>query len=156
MSGKSYSQRKRDKLSYRDVYFRHNPGLFGCIWSCAYCHRPLLGKQNVVVDHIIPLNNPLGRNTRFNLVAACRECNSRKSDKVDTRIAEGYLFKIIESVVFFIQRIFIVAFVAIWWVVSSVCRGMLSCIQSAFRVLPLPVKLIVVCAVICVLTIRLR
>ena len=35
-NGKSYSQRKRDKMDYRREYFKHNPGIFGCIWNCAY------------------------------------------------------------------------------------------------------------------------
>ena len=43
----TYSQKKRAKLDYRAVYFSHNPGLFGCIWFCAYCKKPIVGKQNV-------------------------------------------------------------------------------------------------------------
>ena len=53
---RSYSQRKRDEFDYRREYFKHNPGIFGCVWTCAYCHRPIVGKQNVQVDHIMPLN----------------------------------------------------------------------------------------------------
>ena len=33
--GKSYSQAKRDELDYRTEYFKHNPGILGCIWRCA-------------------------------------------------------------------------------------------------------------------------
>lgn len=90
----TYSQKKRAKLDYRAVYFSHNPGLFGCIWFCAYCKKPIVGKQNVQVDHIMPLNNPLGMNRRFNLVAACPVCNNRKSDRVDYRVAQGYVNKL--------------------------------------------------------------
>ena len=97
---KSYSQRKRDKMDYRTEYFKHNPGLFGCIWFCAYCHRVILGERNVEVDHIVPLNNVLGMNKRFNLVAACQKCNRSKSDKLDGRVAVGYISKIFEVIIF--------------------------------------------------------
>ena len=114
MDGRTYSQRKRDKLDYRAEYFKHNPGLFGCIWTCAYCHRPLVGRKNVQVDHIMPLNNPLGRNARYNLVAACAVCNNRKSDKVDYRVAQGYMSKIFEMIIFTIQKMVIIAVVGVW------------------------------------------
>lgn len=116
---RSYSQRKRDELDYRREYFKHNPGIFGCVWTCAYCHRPIVGKQNVQVDHIMPLNNILGRNARYNLVAACAKCNRDKSDKVDGRVLEGYVSKLFEVVIFTIQKLIILAFVGIWFVIHK-------------------------------------
>ena len=116
---RSYSQRKRDELDYRREYFKHNPGIFGCVWTCAYCHRPIVGKQNVQVDHIMPLNNVLGRNARYNLVAACAKCNRDKSDKVDGRVLEGYVSKLFEVVIFTIQKLIILAFVGIWFVIHK-------------------------------------
>lgn len=103
---KSYSQRKRDKLDYRQEYFNHNPGLFGSIYFCAYCRRPLF-RDEVEVDHIMPLNNALGRNVRWNLVAACRRCNRAKSDTVDGRVVLGYTSKVADTAFYTVQKTFI-------------------------------------------------
>lgn len=51
----SKSKRKREAFNYRKAYFEKNPGLFGCIWFCSQCGIPMFGKDNVQVDHIIPL-----------------------------------------------------------------------------------------------------
>ena len=146
-NGLTYSQRKRAKMDYRAEYFKHNPGLFGCIWSCAYCHRPLLGAHNVDVDHIMPLNSPLGRNARFNLVAACHKCNLEKSDKVDYRVAKGYTSKIFEIIVFSIQKAVILICVAIWWVIQQVLHALLNAIKN----LPLLIKLLLVIVILIVI-----
>lgn len=122
----TYSQKKRAKLDYRAVYFSHNPGLFGCVWFCAYCKKPIVGKQNVQVDHIMPLNNPLGMNRGFNLVAACPVCNNRKSDRVDYRVAQGYVNKLFQSVIFGIQKIVIIAFVGIYVMLQQAVKAFLG------------------------------
>jgi 5-methylcytosine-specific restriction endonuclease McrA len=89
---------------YRAAYFRKSPGLLGFIWFCSQCGKPLLGKHNVQVDHIIAPSRVskkkynwkgqlksdtsiLARalNTSFNLAAACGDCNRKKSNKVWTR-----------------------------------------------------------------------
>ena len=97
-NGMSYSQRKRAKLDYRREYFKHNPGLFGNIWFCSQCGRPLVGKQNVEVDHIIPLNSIAGQNKRYNLVAICSTCNKHKSDNGGMYIVKGGIAKIFEVI----------------------------------------------------------
>lgn len=145
--GLTYSQRKRAKLNYRAEYFRHNPGLFGCIWICAYCGKPLLGMHNVVIDHIMPLNSPLGMNNRFNLVAACQKCNSEKSDKVDGRIAVGYASKVFQSVIFTIQKIFVIGFAGIWWAIQKILKALVD----AFINLPLVFKIVIVAIIILII-----
>jgi len=95
----TYSQKKREKLDYRHEYFKRNPGLFGKVYFCAYCKRPLL-RKDVQVDHIIPLNSHLGRNKAYNLVAACGPCNLAKSDKKDLRILLGYSSKAVDTVMY--------------------------------------------------------
>ena len=100
----TYSQRKREKMDYRYEYFKHNPGLFGKIYFCAYCKRPLF-RKDVQVDHIMPLNNALGRNVRYNLVAACSRCNQRKSDTVDGRVVIGYLSKATDTAMYGVQSV---------------------------------------------------
>jgi hypothetical protein len=129
-------------MDYRTEYFKHNPGLFGCVWKCAYCGKLLVGRGNVEVDHVTPLNNPLGQNARYNLVAACQRCNREKSDKFDGRVAVGYASKIFDTIVFSIQKIFVIAFVAIWnvvcWIVGLPFRmhnPLISCIAVVVYVL---------------------
>lgn len=142
---KSYSQRKRDEMNYRAEYFKHNPGILGCIWVCAYCKRPLLGKQNVQVDHIMPLNNPLGRNARYNLVAACAECNKRKSDIVDERVLQGYSAKLIEVICFSIQKVFIIAIVAMGLVAQKCYRLLVEILKKPFYHSSVQVKVAALC-----------
>ncbi len=43
---------------------------------CYYC-RAHVSPGNLTMDHLIPLVRG-GRSTRNNIVAACKECNSRK------------------------------------------------------------------------------
>lgn len=93
----------RESYRYREEYFKRNPGLFGRIWFCSQCYRPLFGKKQVVVDHIVPLARG-GRNHVSNCTAICQRCNSSKSDKVDIRVAKGKFFKFFESNVFRTQR----------------------------------------------------
>lgn len=95
-NGMTYSQKKRASYNYRSEYFKRNPGIFGNIWFCSQCGKILVGKHNVVIDHIVPLNSVAGVNRSFNTVAICQSCNSKKSDIIDYRIAKGYLAKIFE------------------------------------------------------------
>lgn len=90
------TQDYRASYDYRREYFKQNPGLFGCVWFCSQCFRPLIGKKNVVIDHIRPLNKG-GRNHVSNCTACCQKCNSAKSDIVDGRMYKGYVFKAFES-----------------------------------------------------------
>ena len=93
----------RESYDYRREYFKKNPGLFGCIWFCSQCYKPLFGRSNVYVDHIIPLAQG-GKNHVSNCTAICRSCNLKKSDKVDGRIVKGYIFRFFESNLFRTQR----------------------------------------------------
>lgn len=93
----------RQSYNYRQEYFKRNPGLFGCVWFCSQCFRPLIGKKNVVIDHIIPLSQG-GRNHVSNCTAICQKCNRAKSDKIDGRIIRGGIFKMFESTLFRGQR----------------------------------------------------
>lgn len=94
--GMTYSQKKRTSFNYRNEYFKKNPGIYGNIWFCSQCGKILIGKHNVVIDHIMPLNNVAGVNRTFNTVAICQKCNSSKSDSVDYRVVKGYLAKLFE------------------------------------------------------------
>lgn len=93
----------RESYNYRAEYFKRNPGIFGCVWFCSQCYKPLIGKKNVYIDHIVPLSQG-GLNRVSNCTAICRECNLRKSDKIDGRIIKGSMFKLLESSLFRTQR----------------------------------------------------
>lgn len=95
VSGMS-TQEYRASYNYREEYFKRNPGLFGCIWFCSQCFRPLFGKSQVVIDHIVPLNKG-GLNHVSNCTACCRKCNAEKSDIVDGRVVRGKIFKVVEQ-----------------------------------------------------------
>lgn len=90
------TQEYRASYNYRQEYFKRNPGLFGCIWFCSQCYRPLFGKDQVVIDHIRPLNKG-GINHVSNCTACCRKCNAAKSDIVDGRVLKGQIFKVFEQ-----------------------------------------------------------
>lgn len=89
-------QEYRESYPYRKEYFKRNPGLFGCVWFCSQCYRPLFGQSQVYVDHIQPLNKG-GLNHVSNCTAICRKCNLSKSDKVDSRVLKGKAFKLVEQ-----------------------------------------------------------
>ena len=71
--GMTYSQKKRASFNYRNEYFKKNPGIYGNIWFCSQCGKILIGKHNVVIDHIVPLNSIAGVNRTFNTVAICQK-----------------------------------------------------------------------------------
>lgn len=52
---------------------------------CFYCYRPL-STEDAVGDHFIPLAKG-GEHEAGNLVVACRECNSKKSDKLPSEFS---------------------------------------------------------------------
>jgi 5-methylcytosine-specific restriction endonuclease McrA len=43
---------------------------------CYYCGK-LVGRENLTMDHIVPLSRG-GRSTKGNVVPACKDCNNRK------------------------------------------------------------------------------
>ena len=131
--GKTYSQKKRNKLDYRREYFSKNPGLFGCIWFCAYCHKPILGREGVEVDHIMPLNSVLGQNASYNLVAACSRCNRKKSDTVDGRVIHGYFSKILEVIIFTLQKIIVVGVVGFFWCLQKIVSCFIKLLLVPFN-----------------------
>lgn len=49
--------------------------------ECAYCARVCDHECRGTIDHVIPRCRG-GRNTRENMVFACRQCNAAKGDKL--------------------------------------------------------------------------
>lgn len=100
----SKTQRKRLAYNYREAYFKKYPGLFGCIWFCSQCHKPLIGRKNVQVDHIWALGAG-GVNRTFNTVAICAKCNRKKSAKTGLYLIHGGISKVSEVIMFGIRDI---------------------------------------------------
>lgn len=44
---------------------------------CHYCNKEV-GRDDLTMDHIVPLSRG-GKSTKGNIVAACKECNSKKN-----------------------------------------------------------------------------
>ena len=89
---------------YRKNFFKLNPGPD---YQCRYCNRKL-HKENVVVDHVIPISqakkNKNARkllklrgidnvNDTRNLVASCKKCNQAKDDKMGIWLLKAWLGK---------------------------------------------------------------
>jgi len=55
----------------KNVWLRDN-------YTCGYCGKK---SENMTVDHVIPKTKG-GQNTFENTVTACKECNSKKGDKL--------------------------------------------------------------------------
>lgn len=98
--------------NYREVYFKHNKGIFKKWYLCAYCKNRFLEKDIVEVDHCIAVNAVKKKwyfqlfftaingnvNSTINLVAACRKCNRKKSDKAGKWVIQGAYGKLIHVI----------------------------------------------------------
>lgn len=98
-----YEKRWSRSTNYREAFFQNNrPPYF-----CRYCNRPLTA-NTMVIDHIVPVakakTSPYARmilswqgiddvNDVRNLAPSCRQCNSKKSDKMGLWCLEGWLGK---------------------------------------------------------------
>lgn len=89
--------------NYRQVFFARTEGPY----RCRYCNKKLT-KQNLYVDHIIPVNkSQTTRSAKIllhlkrcnsvndikNLAPACKYCNLRKSNKMGIWVVRGWLGK---------------------------------------------------------------
>ena len=73
----NYAHRKRANGGYFSrAAWEHLKALFG--QCCAYCKRRM---QRLTIDHIIPISKG-GWHVSFNIVPACRSCNSKKGAHV--------------------------------------------------------------------------
>lgn len=143
----SNTQERRSKYDYRTEYFKHNKGLFGCIYFCSQCGKPLL-KKDVEVDHIVALSK-MGVNHRLNCVACCRKCNRSKSDKLDERAIKGLVVKVIEEILIAISNIIILAIKLVFDLVALSTQKIMNNIQFNFK--GLLIILIVVIGIIYIL-----
>lgn len=105
MSGKSYSQKKREKYDYRKHYLDHNHGILGSVYICSQCGK-LLSRKEMEVDHIFPVSKWWSVNHVINCVAICSSCNKNKSDKVTWKMSiKGIVAKLLEEIYILIQNI---------------------------------------------------
>lgn len=134
----------RESNNYRSEYFQKNPGLLGCIWFCSQCGKPLMGKDQVQVDHVVPpsafahkkyRNSKLISNTSilsvalnssFNTVSICPKCNLKKSDNIGFCTAKGTFAKVGEVILSILQKVsrflFFMIFKAAWLVAKLLSK----------------------------------
>lgn len=99
----STTKERRNAYPYRQEYLRHNKGLFGFLYFCSQCGRPLT-RNSLEVDHIVPISKK-GINHIVNCVAICHKCNQEKSNKIDNTIYRGMLWKVLEEILICISFI---------------------------------------------------
>lgn len=104
-------------FDYRTAYFKQNRGIFGYLYICSQCFKPMVNKQSIQVDHIIPPSRFARKrrswtfkdtgerrgtlissalNNTFNCVTICGPCNASKSNYMDHRILKGVVAKMLE------------------------------------------------------------
>lgn len=103
----SYDINKKRSSNYRKIFFANYDTVFKDYYICSYCGK-LLKKEEVTVDHIIPIAkaqknnfyriilrklNIININDYKNLTCSCSECNFRKSNKAGIWIVRGFLGK---------------------------------------------------------------
>ena len=137
----SKSQRKRKAYNYRTEYFKRNPGLFGCVWFCSQCGIPLIGRDNVQVDHIVPLAG-MGINRTINTVAICPSCNREKSAKGGKYIVKGGIAKIFEVILFTAQKLMLYLLVAILFILNTIKNLFISIVLAPFNCTSFKVQII--------------
>lgn len=107
MSYKSRTQIKRESYDYRTKYLEHNHGLFGGIYICSQCFS-IMSRDEMQVDHILPIAKWFAPNRVINCVSICPRCNRQKSDKISkSLVIKGILMKIFEEFYILTQRIII-------------------------------------------------
>lgn len=143
----SNTQERRSKYDYRTEYFKHNKGLFGCIYFCSQCGKPLL-KKDVEVDHIVPLAK-LGVNHRLNCVACCRKCNRSKSDKLDERAIKGVFVKVIEEILIGISNLVMLTISSLYKLLISALQRSMTNTQFTYK--GLLISVIVIMGIIYIL-----
>lgn len=104
----STTKERRNAYAYRQEYLKHNKGLFGFLYFCSQCGRPLT-RKTLEVDHIVPLSKK-GVNHIVNCVAICHKCNQEKSNKINNTIYRGMLWKVLEEILicvsFIVTKVF--------------------------------------------------
>ena len=67
-----HSPHRKAKLTRENIFRRDN-------FSCQYCGC-LLNARNATIDHVLPMSRG-GGDSWENMVASCRDCNVRKSNR---------------------------------------------------------------------------
>lgn len=103
----SYDINKKRSSNYRKIFFSNYDTFFKDYYICSYCGK-LLKKEEVTVDHIIPIAkaqkndfyrkilkklNIININDYRNLTCSCSKCNFRKSNKAGIWVVRGFLGK---------------------------------------------------------------
>ena len=130
---KSFDKRYERNNKYRQEFFEHNKGPY----HCAYCGKGLRDDY-LEVDHLVPVSQAKSKisvrtwlhfcgitnvNDPRNLVASCKKCNRKKSDKMGTWVIRGMIGRH-KSI--WVARNIIVA-ICILFILSAVCANTTIC-----------------------------
>lgn len=132
---------KREKFDYRKHYLEHNKGVFGGNYICSQCGR-IISKEEMQVDHIVPLKKWYAPNAVINCCAICPKCNKEKSDKVGLCTLKGIMAKVAEEVIVFTQNVFNLGGKLILTGVSTGLRLLVSPLTSKRSIIQ---KILIVC-----------
>lgn len=120
---------KRKSFDYRRHYLKHNRGIFGSLYFCSQCLKPLK-EDEMEVDHIFPNSKWFSPNRTFNCVAICPACNKRKTDKIGWCTVKGLIAKAIEELFIYTQRLVIavlrMAIMIIFYLIRLLWSGLMS------------------------------
>lgn len=103
-------------FDYRKGYFTKYRGIFGYLYICSQCFKPLIDKTSIEVDHIVPPSRFTKKkkkwfkftgeisatfrsrilNNTFNCVTICSTCNKKKGNRIDHRVLKGIAVKLVE------------------------------------------------------------
>ena len=118
---RSYDRRYERSSNYREVFFKTHKGPYRCV----YCGRRLKS-ADLEVDHLIPvakaktsmaartylhLSGASSVNDAKNLVASCKKCNRKKSDKIGLWVPRGILGRF--NIVWIIRDILVISMLVI-------------------------------------------
>lgn len=127
-------EEKRNSYNYRDKYLKHNPGFFSSFYICSQCFKPIR-KDELEVDHIFPISRWWAPNHLINLVATCRACNRKKSDKINSKIQiKGVIIKFLEELYVLVHNLFLLTIKGILFISSYLINYFGDLVKRQFKV----------------------
>jgi 5-methylcytosine-specific restriction endonuclease McrA len=142
---RSYDKRYERGSGYRQTFFESNNGPY----RCAYCGKRLKDDY-IEVDHLIPVSKAKTStgvrtwlqlcgiknvNDARNLVASCKKCNRKKSDKTGFWVIRGAIgrYNIIWTIKDIVVTLVIICVAYILYVNWPTLKNLITLIPSFFQ-----------------------
>lgn len=143
LNKKNKNEKYSRSATYRYEFIKNNPGYKNKYYMCAYCGA-IIKKDKMQVDHVIPVNVvkknifarilvPDGINSQRNLVAACRICNAKKSDKTGLWTIRGMIGKQLWTVVWITLILALISFFVYFFVTKMTPQNARNIIDGIVR-----------------------